>query len=203
MLTPNARAILRKFQHHGRKRFLVSLCVLCTLAAVLGIACWSQQEALIRPHARSLPTDAADIQKLVEELSFTCEGLDVAQQPYYHAKIKYYRSAPSQRATQSILVSPNAVISNYQKVLKRATHITESCPCRQQLIEVAPHQVSSAPGCALHSLLLHCPVIVFPVPSHPSPVLLSCRDVCSALMVLITLHVSPVSLQRLSSSVTL
>lgn len=99
MLTPNARACLRRAQHPGHKlkRLLVALCVLCTLAATLGVViCWSRQEAPLLQTVRTFPTEAA-LSQLVEQLSHTCEGLEAEDQPYSHVAVQEYRFLLSPR----------------------------------------------------------------------------------------------------------
>ena len=97
MLTPNARSCLRRAQHpaHRLKRLVVALCMLCTLAAVLGVVvCWSRQDAPQASTVRAFPTEAA-LSQLVEELSQTCEGLEAEDQPYSHVVVQDYRFPPS------------------------------------------------------------------------------------------------------------
>ena len=96
MLTPNPRACLRKAQHPTLKlrRILLALCVLCTAAAILGvIICWARQGAPQASTVRKFPTEAAEVQELVAELSHTCATLEAADQPYSQVVVQEYRSA--------------------------------------------------------------------------------------------------------------
>ena len=92
MLTSPMRACLRRTQHPGRKRFLASLTVLCFIVIALSIvASRIQRKGIPDTTLREFPSEAPAIQKVVDELSQTCEGTPAAQQPYYNVKPQVYR----------------------------------------------------------------------------------------------------------------
>ena len=92
MLTSPVRACLRRTQHPGRKRFLASLTVLCAIVIALSIiASRIQREGTPDTTLREFPSEAPAVQKVIDELSQTCEGTPVAQQPYFNVQPQLYR----------------------------------------------------------------------------------------------------------------